>query len=157
MDKAPSPSNLWLAYLAKGGSMKELRGLDNTQLEAMYKVAYGRYSSGLYDDSLMVFRHLCLLDHRNYQYFLGLGVTQSKLQQYTQAVATLSYAGRLDKADPRADVAMAGCFIELKKGNLAKQVLATAIAKAEKSEHWKQELKKARQLMAFVSSSTGRS
>ena len=157
MDKAPSLSGLWLAYLAKGGSMRELRGLDEKQLEAMYKVAYGRHSSGLYDDALLIFRHLCLLDHRNYSYFLGLGITQSKMGQYAQAAATLSYAQRLDKKDPRAPLAMGGCFIELKKGDLAKQALTSAISRAEKSECWKLELKKAHKLMAFVSGSAGRS
>ena len=148
----PTSADLWLAYLAKGGSMKELRGIDQQQLDAMYKVAFGRYDSGLYNDALLIFRNLCLLDHSEYQYFLGLGVTQVALNQYAQAAATLSHAGKLDKADPRASLAMAGCFVEMKKLPLARQCLKTAIQRAGKSEQWKQELAKAQQLMKYASS-----
>ena len=149
--KAQSPASLWLAYLAKGGSMRELRGLDESQLEAMYKVAYSRFNSALYDDALLIFRHLCLLDHNNYRYFLGLGATQAEMQFYAQAAATLAHAEKLDKADPRASLAMGGCFIEMKKMPLAKQALTSAIKRAEKSKQWSQELKKARHLMMYAS------
>ena len=149
--KAQSPASLWLAYLAKGGSMRELRGLDESQLEAMYKVAYSRFNSALYEDALLIFRHLCLLDHSNYSYFLGLGAAQAEMKLYAQAAATLAHAEKLDKADPRASLVMGGCFIEMKRMPLAKQALTNAIKRAEKSKQWSQELKKARHLMMYAS------
>ena len=149
--KAQSRASLWLAYLAKGGSMRELRGLDESQLEAIYKVAYSRFNSALYEDALLIFRHLCLLDHNNYRYFLGLGATQAEMQLYAQAAATLAHAEKLDTNDPRASLAMGGCFIEMKKMPLAKQALTNAIKRAEKSKQWRQELKKARHLMMYAS------
>lgn len=154
--KAHSPGSLWLAYLAKGGSMRELRGLDKSQLEAMYKVAHGRFSSALYEDALLIFRHLCLLDHSNYSYFLGLGATQSEMHLYAQAAATFAHAEKLDIDDPRASLAMGGCFIELKRMSLARQALNNAIKRAERSQNssvprWEQELKKAQQLMKYAS------
>ncbi|OED40826.1 hypothetical protein ACH42_15775 [Endozoicomonas sp. (ex Bugula neritina AB1)] len=146
----PSPTNLWLAYLAKGGSMKELRGIDQAQLDVMYAIAYGRYNSALYNDSLLIFKHLCLLDHINAKYFLGLGVTQVALHQYAQAAATLNHAEKLNNKDPRASLAMAGCFVEMRKLPLAKQALKTAIKRAKQSKKWEQELIKAKQLMVYV-------
>lgn len=149
--KAQSPGSLWLAFLAQGGSMRELRGLDESQLEAMYKVAYSRFNSALYEDALLIFRHLCLLDHNNYRYFLGLGATQAQMQLYAQAAATLLHAEKLDTQDPRASLAMGGCFIEMKRMPLAKQALSHAIKRAEKSKQWRQELQQARHLMMYAS------
>lgn len=149
--KAQSPASLWLAYLAKGGSLRELRGLDSSQLETMYKVAFSRFNSALYEDALLIFRHLCLLDHNNYRYFLGLGATQAEMQHYAQAAATLAHAIKLERDDPRASIAMGGCFIELRQMALAKQALSEAIKRAEKTKKWSQELKKARQLMMYAS------
>lgn len=151
----PSSTDLWLAFLAKGGSMKELRGIDQKQLEAMYRIAYGRYDSGLYNDSLLIFRHLCLLDHSEYRFFLGLGVTQVALKQYAQAAATLSHAEKLDPSDPRASLSMAGCFIEMKKLPLARQALKVTMLRAKKSDQWQQELAKAKQLMRYAGKGRG--
>ena len=130
--KAQSPASLWLAYLAKGGSMRELRGLDEFQLEAIYKVAYSRFNSALYEDALLIFRHLCLLDHKTiYRYFSWTWcLPRRKMQLYAQAAATLAHAEKLDKNDPRASLAMGGCFIEMKKMPLAKQALTNAIKKS---------------------------
>lgn len=149
--KAQTSASLWLAYLAKGGSMRELRGLSESQLEAMYKVAYSRFNSALYEDALMIFRHLCLLDHNNYSYFLGLGATLAEMHCYAQAAATLTHAEKLNKRDPRASLVMGGCFVEMKKMALARQALTNAIQRAEKSKEWSQELKKARHLMMYAS------
>ena len=146
----PSSTDLWVNYLAKGGSMKALRGIDQKQLEMMYKVAYGRYDSALYNDSLLIFKHLCRFDHREYRFFLGLGVTQVALQQYAQAAATFSYAEKLDHLDPRASLRMAGCFIELKKLNLARQALVVTIDRASRANQWKQELVKAEKLLEYT-------
>ncbi len=145
----PSSEDLWLACLAKGGSMKELRGMGQRQLDAMYRIAYGRYDSGQYKDALLIFRHLCLLEHSEYRYFLGLGVTQVALEQFAQAAATLSYAESLSDKDPRASLAMAGCFVEMRNLSLAQLALVTAIKRARQSSRWKPEQTKAEQLLKF--------
>ena len=155
MKTTPSSPGLWLAYLAKGGSIGRLQGLDQSQLEAMYKVGHGRFASGHYEEALPIFRQLCLLDHHSYQYFLALGATQSELHRYAQAAATLNHAQQLDRDDPRASLAMGGCFIELKQFSLARQALTTAITRAERSKSWARELKKARQLMIYINAGRG--
>ncbi|MFK0572373.1 hypothetical protein [Endozoicomonas sp.] len=159
MDKqttSPSPAPPWLAYLAQGGTMKELRNIDQSQLDAIYQVAYGRFNSGLFNESLILFRHLCLLDHTHYGYFLGLGMVQFELQQFAQAAATLSHAEKLDAEDPRASVMMAKCFIELKKRPLVANALSEAISRAGRSERWHKELEQARRLMNYVGEHSGR-
>lgn len=159
MDKQawkPPSSAQWVDFLARGGKLSELRQLDPNQLDAMYTVAHGRYSSGHYDEALKVFRYLCLLDHTSYRYFLGLGLTQARLSQFSQAAATLSHAEKLDSRDPRASLVMGECFLELKQKVLAAQALSVTIRRAKAAGRWQKELAKARQLANYVGVNPGR-
>ncbi|KEI72426.1 CDC27 family protein [Endozoicomonas elysicola] len=146
----PSSASLWLAFLAKGGTMKEIRKMDQSQLDAMYKVAYARFNSGQFRDALKVFRYLCLLDHTCYSYFLGLGLSQYELSQFAQAAATLAHAEKLDEKDPRASLMMAKSFIEIERWPLAQKALAEAVLRASQSARWKDELQQAKKLISFV-------
>lgn len=148
----PTPAPLWLAYLAKGGTMREIRNMDQSQLDAMYKVAYARFNSGQFREALMVFRHLCLLDHTCYSYFLGLGLSQYELSWFAQAAATLTHAEKLDSKDPRASLVMARCFVEMKRWPLAEKSLSEAVFRAGQSGRWRVVLKQAQQLLGFVES-----
>ncbi|WP_419835570.1 SycD/LcrH family type III secretion system chaperone [Endozoicomonas atrinae] len=146
----PSPASLWLAYLAKGGTMKELRNMDQSQLDAMYKVAFAQFNSGHFTEALKVFRHLCLLDHTRYSYFLGLGLSQYELSLFAQAAATLAHAEKLDQKDPRASLMMAKCFVEIKRWSLAQKALSETVTRASQSDRWKDELQQAEKLISFV-------
>ncbi len=146
----PSSASLWLAFLAKGGTMKEVRKMDQSQLDAMYKVAYTRFNSGRFRDALKVFRYLCLLDHTSYSYFLGLGLSQYELSQFAQAAATLAHAEKLDDKDPRASLMMAKSFIEIERWPLAQKALAEAVLRASQSGRWNDELQQAKKLISFV-------
>ncbi|USE34496.1 hypothetical protein [Endozoicomonas sp. SCSIO W0465] len=146
----PSTASLWLAYLAKGGTMKELRNMDQNQLDAMYKVAFAQFNSGHFTDALKVFRHLCLLDHTRYCYFLGLGLSQYELSLFAQAAATLAHAEKLDQNDPRASLMMAKSFIGIKRWSLAQKAISETVVRASHSARWKDELQQAKKLTCFV-------
>ncbi|WP_257294825.1 hypothetical protein [Endozoicomonas sp. YOMI1] len=146
----PSSAPLWLAYLAKGGTMKELRNMDQSQLDAMYRVAFAQFNSGHYNDALKIFRHLCLLDHTSYSYFLGLGLSQYELSLFAQGAATLAHGEKLDQKDPRASLMMAKCFIEIERWSLAQKALSEAVMRASQSARWKDELQQAKKLTSFV-------
>ena len=143
---------LWLDYLAKGGTVREIRNMDQSQLDTMYKVAYARFNSGQHKEALMVFRHLCLLDHTRCSYFLGLGLSQYELSQFAQAAATLVHAEKLDNQDPRASLVMAKCFVEMQRWPLAEKSLSEAVFRAGQSGRWRVVLKQAQQLLGFVGS-----
>ena len=73
-------------------SLYEARGLDADAMEGLYAVAHSFYSNGKYQDALKIFRLLCLYDHNNVRYWLGLGYTQKMLKEYTEALVTLTFA-----------------------------------------------------------------
>ena len=146
----PSSASLWLAYLANGGTMKELRNMDQSQLDAVYWVAFAQFNSGHYTDALKIFRHLCLLDHTSYSYFLGLGLSQYELSLFAQAAATLAHGAKLDQQDPRASLMMAKSFVEIEQWALAQAALSEAVIRARQSARWKDELLQAKKLTSFV-------
>ncbi len=151
-----SDNNHWLSFLARGGTVRDGRHIDQTVLDAIYKVAFGRFQSGVFQDALLMFRYLCLLDHRRYDYFLGLGGAQAKLGFYDQAAATLAYAEQLSDGDPRASLEMGHCFVEMKQLNLAEQALDETIRRSILSKQWFNELDRARQLMNYVQAGSRR-
>ena len=145
-----SSHDLWHMYLAKGGTVKEIRGVDQGQMEAMYSLGYSRFDTGLYRDALKVFRYLALLDHWNPRYFLAIGLSLYKLGVYAEAIPSLSYAERLDKQDPRPSLCMTECFISLKNRRLAKKSLKEAVKRLKHSQGWELERKQARQLKHYL-------
>ena len=148
--------DLWQMYLARGGTIKDLRKLDPDQMEAMYTLGYNRFDVGLFQNALKVFRYLALLDHCNPRYFLGIGLCLYKLGHYAEAIPSLSYAERLDKKDPRPSLCMTECFISLKNRRLAKKSLVEAVKRLKSSGGWKYERKQACQLKHYLVEQTGR-
>ena len=140
----------WLNYLAKGGTVKALRNIDQAQLNTVYSVAYSRFNAGQYEDALMMFRHLCLLDHSQYAYFLGLGLAQFALSQFNLAAATLAHAAKLDSSQPEASLIMGKCFIELERWSLAESALSEALTRAASSDRWQGEEQDSQQLLTQV-------
>ena len=126
----PSSAPLWLAYLAKGGTMKELCNMGQSQLDAMYRVAFARFNSGKFNDSSKIFRNLCLLDHTCYPYFLGLGLSQYELSRFAQSLAVLKYAEGLAHQDSGALLGMARCYMEMQCWFEAEGVLKKVLARS---------------------------
>lgn len=146
------PPERWLnlAYLANGGVIKESLGLTKNQMNTIYKVGYGHYYSSRYQDALIIFRYLSLLDHRCHAYLLGLGSTLKSMQKYEQALSVLSCAEQADKNDPRATVCKAACFIELKDAQSAAILLSEAEKKAGKDRKWSELRQQIQKLKYFT-------
>ncbi|MDP0562117.1 MAG: hypothetical protein QS721_07220 [Candidatus Endonucleobacter sp. (ex Gigantidas childressi)] len=145
-----SDKRLWLAYLAQGGTLRERRGLSQNQMDTIYQAGFGYYSSKNYKESLVIFKYLSLLDHRNYSYLLGLGVTLKEIKQYNEALAVLGCAIHIDATDPRAYICMAACMIELNNFTDAAVFLHKAEGKAKKSTKWIGELHQIKKLKPFT-------
>jgi type III secretion system low calcium response chaperone LcrH/SycD len=145
-----SGRDLWLTYLSKGGTIRELRGLDHDQMEAMYQLGYSHFSIGHYPEALKVFRYLALLDHHDPRFYLGIGLSLHHLKQDAAAIPALTYAERLDPMDPRPAICMTECFIRLKNRKLATKCLASAAKIIKVSKGWEEEKKQAKQLKHFL-------
>ncbi|MDD7806016.1 MAG: hypothetical protein PUP46_10775 [Endozoicomonas sp. (ex Botrylloides leachii)] len=142
---------LKLAYLANSGTIKEVRGLSQQQLNIIYRVGYSHYSSARYQEALIIFRYLSLLDHRCHAYLLALGSTLKAMRQYSPALPVLDLAEQANKQDPRAAVCKAACLIELNDMQSAINLLIKVESIAKKSPlQWGGLLQQIKRLKSFT-------
>ncbi|WP_252179392.1 tetratricopeptide repeat protein [Endozoicomonas sp. 4G] len=153
---AEAGKGLWQSYLRQGGTIRELKGLDQDQMEAIYQLGYSYFSIGNYPEALKVFRYLALLDHQNPRYYLGIGLALYHLNQNAAAIPALNYAEKLDSQDPRPSICMTECFIRLKNRNLAVKALTNAAKILKSAKGWEEQRKQAKQLKRYLIEPSGR-
>ncbi|HSI86704.1 MAG: SycD/LcrH family type III secretion system chaperone [Candidatus Methylacidiphilales bacterium] len=125
-------------FLKNSATLKDVRGLTNENMEAVYSVGYSLYTNGKFEDSEKIFQFLCLFDHLERKYWLGLGGSRQMLKQYDRAVEAYAYAALLDISDPTAASRAADCHIALGKLTEAESSLTAAVEFSRgKPEHEK--------------------
>lgn len=99
--------------IEKGSTLKQLKGVTNAELEAVYSLAFGYYQTGKYDEALKLFQFLVLFDHLNKKYWMGLGAVQQVLKDFQDAVVSYGYCSFLDLKNPKPQLHAAECFLAL--------------------------------------------
>ena len=94
-------------------TLKQLKGVTNAELEAVYTLAFGYYRTGKYDEALKLFQFLVLFDHLNAKYWMGLGAVQQVLKDYQNAVASYGYCSFLKLDNPKPQLHAAECFLAM--------------------------------------------
>ncbi|MDF5955005.1 SycD/LcrH family type III secretion system chaperone [Pseudomonas aeruginosa] len=101
------------AFLRDGGTLAMLRGLSEDTLEQLYALGFNQYQAGKWDDAQKIFQALCMLDHYDARYFLGLGACRQSLGLYGAGPAEL----QLRRADGHQRAALpfhaAECHLQL--------------------------------------------
>ena len=82
-------------------TLKQVKGVTNGELEAVYSLAFGYYRTGKYDEALKLFQFLVLFDHLNAKFWFGLGATQQAIKDYQGAVASYGYCSFLNLENPK--------------------------------------------------------
>jgi type III secretion system low calcium response chaperone LcrH/SycD len=100
-------------FLTKGATFKELKGISDEELEAVYAVAHNLFTTGRHEDAENAFRLLCFLDHLNKKFWLGLGACRRARKDYRGAIDAFGLAGVLDLHDARAALQSGECHILL--------------------------------------------
>lgn len=62
-------------------------------LEALYSLAYKCYTVENYADAETIFQALCMYNHKEEKYWLGLAGSRQALEKYQQAIDAYSMAG----------------------------------------------------------------
>ncbi len=101
------------AMMKDGATLKELKGVTNEELEAVYSLAFSYYQTGKYDDAEKLFQLLVLFDHLNAKYWFGLGAVQQALKNYQDAVVSYGYCSFLNLENPKPQLHAAECFLAL--------------------------------------------
>ena len=110
---------------ANGATMKEVRGITNDELEAVYSLGFGYYNTGKFEDAQKLFEFLVLFDHLSSKYWFALGAVQQARKDFQKAIASYGYASFLDLENPKPQFHAAECYLALgDKGNAASAIMA---------------------------------
>ena len=96
-----------------GSTIKELKGIKNEELEAVYSLAFNFYRSGKYDEAEKLFNFLALFDHLNQKFWMGVGAVRQVKKDYAGAVQAYGYASFLDLKSPKPQIHAAECFLAM--------------------------------------------
>ena len=96
-----------------GSTVKELKGIKNEELEAVYSLAFNFYRSGKYDEAEKLFNFLALFDHLNQKFWMGVGAVRQVKKDYAGAVQAYGYASFLDLKNPKPQIHAAECFLAM--------------------------------------------
>lgn len=102
-----------VAMLTGKATLKDFRGIDDAQMEAMYAMGYNFYQSGRNDDAQKVFQTLTILDNLEPKYWMGLGATFHEDEKWENAAACYQMALVLDLKDPQPPYRLAECYAKL--------------------------------------------
>ena len=110
---------------ATGATLKEVRGITNDELEAVYSLGFSYYNTGKFDDAQKLFEFLVLFDHLNAKYWFALGAVQQARKDFQRAIASYGYSSFLDLENPKPQFHAAECFLALgDKANAASAIMA---------------------------------
>ena len=101
------------ALIERGATLKQLKGVTNAELEAVYSLAFGYYRTGKFDEALKLFQFLVLFDHLNQKFWMGLGAVQQVLKDYQSAVTSYGYCSFRKLDNPTPQLHAAECFLAM--------------------------------------------
>jgi type III secretion system low calcium response chaperone LcrH/SycD len=127
--------------LNQHGSMAEIIGMPDELLENIENEATRLYSEECYDDARIFYQFLATCRPGLQKYWMHLGATGMKLEQYEDALKCYGLATIVDPTDPRPYFFSAYSSSKIDKINEAKLCLNQVIALCKESPEW-QELKK---------------
>lgn len=125
-----------------GGTMRDLKGVTDGEMEALYAIAYNYYSTGHYEEADKLFRFLVRLDHTNAKMWIGLGAVQQVRKDFANAATSYGYASFLNLDDPKPQYYAAQCFLALGDLKSAESALAALDAYAPKGSPFREKAKK---------------
>ena len=124
--------------LHAGATIGDVVNIGQDNLEAGYGLAYSLYSAGNYKDAETMFKALCIYDHTDVRFWMGLGgcrQVNGDLVAAIDAYACGSYAGAL--GDPAPAVHGALCYMKLGDRENAVNLFKAALemGNPDNSEH----------------------
>ena len=93
-------------------TVRDLKGVSDGEMDAVYALAHDFYQTGRYDDAETLFRFLVLFDHLNPKYHLALGAVLQVKKDFDSAIKCYSLVcGLLDIKNVKASFYSAECYL----------------------------------------------
>lgn len=125
-----SESNELEQFFSDGGTLGMLNDMSSDTLEQIYALAFTQYQAGKWQDAHKLFQLLCVLDHYDARFCLGLGACRQSLAQWEEAIQSYSYGALLDVKDPRFPFHAAECHLQMENLEAAESGFYSAEALA---------------------------
>lgn len=100
-------------FITQGATIKELKGITNNELEAVYSLAFNYYRTGKFDEAEKLFNFLAFFDHLNPKFWVGVGAVRQVKKDFSGAVQAYGYASFLDLSNPKPQLHAAECFLAM--------------------------------------------
>lgn len=96
--------------LMEGYTLGAVKGISESELEAVYSVGFNFYQTGRIEDAQKIFTFLVVFNHLSPKFWMGLGAVYQVKKEFDQALTAYGYASFLDLEDPRPQYHAAECF-----------------------------------------------
>jgi len=99
-----------------GKTIKEMKGIDDDQMEALYGIAYNYYSADKLEDAIRTFSMLAMLNPYDSKYWKGLGASLQVQKHYEKAAEAYGMAATTAGIhDPTPHFHAGECYTHLKQ------------------------------------------
>jgi len=98
--------------LAKGVTAREIKGLSDGEIEAIYAIGIEQFKARNYETAEKVFRMLALLEHTSPKIWVAYGAVKRALKDYAMAIRCYQNAAIFDLHNPKPPYFAAECFLE---------------------------------------------
>ena len=95
------------AYIAQGGPLLAVLGMDEESMEALYTVARHALVQGAHAEAALAFSRLCMLDAMEPRYRWGLALSFREMGRHADALVHLGLCCQLEPDRPEALIEMA--------------------------------------------------
>jgi type III secretion system low calcium response chaperone LcrH/SycD len=115
-----------LDIVAKGGTLKDVRGLTDEDIETVYTIGFNLYKQGKYGEAEPLFEFACLYSNVEERYWVALGSCRQMLKNYKAAIDAYGFGYLLDSDNPWPVIHTAVCYLALSDKAQAKDALQLA-------------------------------
>jgi len=112
--------------IEQGKSLQSILGYTDDSMEKFYQAARTVFAEGRYQDSQDAFLFLTTLNPHVYAYWVGLGMSYQKLEEYEQAILAYECASKVHDEFPIPYFYQAACHHLMHQKDEAKRYMALA-------------------------------
>ena len=115
-----------LDIMGTGGTLKDVRGLSQDDIETIYAIGYNLYNSAKYAQAEPMFQFACFYSHTEPRYWMALGNCRQMAKYYQAAIDAYGFAYVLNLEDPWPVIQATICYLALEDKAKAAEALGLA-------------------------------
>lgn len=101
-------------HLEAGNTLQDLAKISDEAMELLFLAAKRLFNNGQYEESRDAFAFLTSLNHTKYLFWLGLGYSEYRLQNFQKALDALTLACEANPDDALSKSTLSRCYMETK-------------------------------------------